>query len=611
MPIPKKWSEVEMSEAYQSIPPQEKFEAKKEYWETISKPTVEEYNYQNISSGKTVDIADVKKEFFGGILREDIPEISKPEAVLKTIGDTYFGTISTYMGSAGKLASGVVSAASHPVQTVKGLAGIAAGMFQKIIPGEQPQEKYFNDLVNNYKDKYGSLDALAETVATDPFGFVSDVYAVAGLTSGALKTAGKVSGIKSISKAGAMPATEQAISSAIKGLKSKIPFKSLEDKIFMAYNKSFGPKGKIPKETLNLKQSTVEKVRIVAQNLPEENMVNTLTGKQFITPENRYETLIALEAAKKKVWNKSNVLSQGATDAGAKIDLGNVAKQSLSEIKKDFASVAVKTTKKDIITKMQLEVDDLAKLGEITPTQAQDFLKTMTKDVVKQRNSGIPIDYDVMDFRTRLYTNLVNKTDDVIEATLDKSGFKSYRKDYAVLKSMDKEINAGANQYISKIAGKGGGITHPMINLFSLEAVGSGLVSGNILQQGLKATIWKAAGKTLDYMVSKDRYIKPMFERAKKLKKVEPIHVFNPEILEKVSVTKMQPKQLSYSPKKIKQQRLFNESSGDIIITEDPIKRLTYNPNAEGIRFGMELPGEYKGGFGQFIMKESEKLKNK
>ena len=54
-----------------------------------------------------------------------------------------------------------------------------------------------------------------------------------------------------------------------------------------------------------------------------------------------------------------------------------------------------------------------------------------------------------------------------------------------------------------------------------------------------------------------------------------------------------------------------NQSTLEMETGENPVKKLGYNPKAEGTRYGPELKGEYKGGFGQFIMKESSKSTKK
>jgi hypothetical protein len=96
---------------------------------------------------------------------------------------------------------GLVTAITNPVQTVSGLLDVSAGALQNILP------KDLVDLVNQidnkpeaakravdaanavggfYKDRYGSIDALKNTLATDPVGAAADLSTL--FTGGASAT---------------------------------------------------------------------------------------------------------------------------------------------------------------------------------------------------------------------------------------------------------------------------------------------------------------------------------------------------------------------------------------------------------------------------------------
>ena len=97
---------------------------------------------------------------------------------------------------------GLMTAITNPVQTVSGLLDVSAGALQNILP------KDLVDLVNQidnkpeaakravdaanavggfYKDRYGSIDALKNTLATDPVGAAADLSTL--FTGGASTTA--------------------------------------------------------------------------------------------------------------------------------------------------------------------------------------------------------------------------------------------------------------------------------------------------------------------------------------------------------------------------------------------------------------------------------------
>jgi len=63
----------------------------------------------------------------------------------------------------------------HPIDTMKGVAGLAAGAVQKFTEGVQPQEQNVDMLVDYLKNKYGSLAGFKRTVANKPIEVLADV----------------------------------------------------------------------------------------------------------------------------------------------------------------------------------------------------------------------------------------------------------------------------------------------------------------------------------------------------------------------------------------------------------------------------------------------------
>lgn len=98
--------------------------------------------------------------------------------------------------SAGQFLGGIAGAVVHPIETVKTLGKVAAGGVEKLIPGQQAEERYFNSLTDFYKQRYGSFDKFLQSLENDPVGVISDASIV--LTSGGAL----VAKIGTISKAG-------------------------------------------------------------------------------------------------------------------------------------------------------------------------------------------------------------------------------------------------------------------------------------------------------------------------------------------------------------------------------------------------------------------------
>jgi hypothetical protein len=104
--------------------------------------------------------------------------------------------------SASTFYKGLVTAITNPVQTVSGVLDIGAGALQKLLPKDLVD--LVNQIDNNpeaakravdtanavggmYKDRYGSVEALKNTLATDPVGAASDLSTL--FTGGASATA--------------------------------------------------------------------------------------------------------------------------------------------------------------------------------------------------------------------------------------------------------------------------------------------------------------------------------------------------------------------------------------------------------------------------------------
>lgn len=108
---------------------------------------------------------------------------------------------SNLLPSAMNFVSGIYEAVRHPINTFSGLGDLAAGGLRNITPkpvldfidrlDPNPQAglratEAANAVSNLYRDRYGSMEGLKNTIATDPVGFLADVSTVA--TGGAAAT---------------------------------------------------------------------------------------------------------------------------------------------------------------------------------------------------------------------------------------------------------------------------------------------------------------------------------------------------------------------------------------------------------------------------------------
>ena len=133
------------------------------------------------------------------------PAPKKPMGYGEMLGQAVVNT----PASAGRMISGLYEAVTSPVQTVSGLMDVAAGGLQNVLP--KPVTDFINQFETNpeaakravntanamggmYKERYGTLEGIKNTIATDPVGVAGDLSTLlaggAGLARGASAIAG-------------------------------------------------------------------------------------------------------------------------------------------------------------------------------------------------------------------------------------------------------------------------------------------------------------------------------------------------------------------------------------------------------------------------------------
>lgn len=115
--------------------------------------------------------------------------------------------IKSIPSSAMQFAEDITAPIHSPVQTAKALGNFALGGVQKLIPGEQENEKYADAVGDYFSNRYGSETGFKEAIATDPVGVLGDFATV--LTGGGAAAA-KLPGL-----AGKVAKTAQKVGTAI------------------------------------------------------------------------------------------------------------------------------------------------------------------------------------------------------------------------------------------------------------------------------------------------------------------------------------------------------------------------------------------------------------
>lgn len=106
---------------------------------------------------------------------------SAPLAANAGIGDVLGTAGSNLLPSAKRFGGDIVQAVTNPVETGKNLMKIAAGIGEKLIPGEQSHEVYADAVGKFFADRYGGVENIKKTMAEDPVGFLADLSTVLGV----------------------------------------------------------------------------------------------------------------------------------------------------------------------------------------------------------------------------------------------------------------------------------------------------------------------------------------------------------------------------------------------------------------------------------------------
>lgn len=118
------------------------------------------------------------------------PEEQAPEQMRgadMSWGDVAQEAASNIPASAAQFGSDVVQPILHPIETAKTLGSLGLGIIQKFIPGHQPEEEVANAVGKFFVDRYGDINNIKKTLATDPVGVLADLSTL--LTGGSMAAA--------------------------------------------------------------------------------------------------------------------------------------------------------------------------------------------------------------------------------------------------------------------------------------------------------------------------------------------------------------------------------------------------------------------------------------
>jgi len=135
-----------------------------------------------------------------GLSIQDIRGQVQPST--QTQGFSLGQTVRNIPSSATRLVKDIGTAVFNPIDTTRSLVDVAVGGISKLIPGEQPQEESFDAVVDFFKQRFGGVENIKQTIQNDPVGFLGDLSLALTGTGAAIRGAGAVGKVSKISQAG-------------------------------------------------------------------------------------------------------------------------------------------------------------------------------------------------------------------------------------------------------------------------------------------------------------------------------------------------------------------------------------------------------------------------
>lgn len=282
--------------------------------------------------------------------------------------------VSNIPSSAVQLGKDIIAPILSPIETAQNLQSLGQGLVEKAIPdtiggvdfGETQNEEVVNSVGQFIADRYGSVDALKNTIEQDPVGAIADI---AGLFAGGASLVPKAG------KAGKLAASVQAVgkaidplnisASAVKGLakSGKVIPQALPEKLLESAMK-FRPSIK-PSQRANMTKTALR-----------EGILPTTTGLQKIT-----DKLDTLDTS-------LNRIIDGATTSGKSIPK-NAIFSKLKDLRRDLGGAKVNAAPDlKVIDNMAKQFNEnlkRLKKDRLTPRELQD-LKT---DAYKRINFDV------------------------------------------------------------------------------------------------------------------------------------------------------------------------------------------------------------------------------
>lgn len=420
---------------------------------------------------------------------KDIPEseFQQPNIALETAK----GTADVIGKSAGNLANNLTFPVRHPIQTF----GAVGNAVLHPIDTAKSIGGYANE-------RYGSKDKIAETVANDPFGFVSDVagtiYGASGIKKLGVKTADKaVDTAKSVfSKAENIKKIDNNVVTLYKDAIRPSPGRFKQTHQIKSYDNDIVTAAKaITENKDNLKLTVADQNHFGLQNKNSGDIASGL-------PKNKVDFLDSITQTKQSVWDKVTSLSENATNKGAIVDKPAIAEEAFNKI---ISNKQYKTYRPEIIENVKKLKNRIIKSGSATPSEIEADLKFLNNELQPYYKAG---DYNAVNVLADYTAELRKGLDSSIENALMKGGYQNLRNQYKALRTVESDVlRSVSKQMVQHDVGLGS----KLLNTFAGEEVARSMITMNP-KLLLNAASIKAFDKVYRYLINPDRKIEKMFK---------------------------------------------------------------------------------------------------
>ena len=384
----------------------------------------------SLMSGSTTSLRGSKKV--------DSKSIKEQRTLLNEYDETqnaFFQALKNIPSSSKQLFNDIITPLLSPVQTAKDLTALGHSIINVARPGEQGNEELARAVGNFFKDRYGGLDNIKETFATDPMGMLSDVSVI--FTGGSMLPGkvGKISNIASVADPVNVATQGVKLASQGAGLAVKPTLGLVTGAGGEAITKAIqagkdaGAAGLIPNPVKSIKNKKLQSVSNSQKNIDFRNAMSgneevssivTSVNKTFSDMKKLKNDNFTKDLAKLNLSNK-------------KIDFSKIQEQILElGTSKEFAGSS--SLSKESL-KAYDEILNVVKEFESNPAlhnaQGMHMLKMQIKDMypssVDAPRGAKNLNIDAV----KIFDNAINEVS---------TGYKDVNKNFAVATALEKEL---------------------------------------------------------------------------------------------------------------------------------------------------------------------------